>query len=218
MKKYFITGLIILLPLAVTFAVASFFFNLLTDPLAGAVSHILNRYNVLETDYFFANAHQIQYFVSQLFILVFFFFFTITVGMITRYFFVKYIFSLWDYVIHKIPLVRTIYKTSQDVITTLFASKESAFKQVVLAPYPYPGSFAIGFLTQRDIKNFQEGQVGSKIAVFIPTTPNPTSGFLMLYNENELIYLDMKVEDAFKYVISCGVIDIPFNITEINRA
>lgn len=207
MKRYFITGLIILLPLAVTLSIAAFFFNLLTEPLAGAVSYVLNRYHI------FTGSSQFQYFISQVLILIFFLLFTIGVGMITRYFFVKSLFSLWDYLIHKIPLIRSIYRTSQDVVHTLFTSKESAFKQVVLAPYPYPGCYAIGFMTQRDISAFG----GSKVSVFMPTTPNPTSGFLMLYEENELIYLDMKVEDAFKYVISCGVIDIPFNITEMNR-
>lgn len=194
MKRHFITGLIILLPLAVTFAIASFFFNLLTEPLAGAMSRILDYYDILDS------AKEIQYFVSQLFILIFFFAFTILVGMITRYFFVKYLLTVWDYLIHKIPLIRTIYKTSQDIISTLFSSQENAFKQVVLAPFPYPGSYSLGFMTRKE----------EKITVFIPTTPNPTSGFLMLYEEKELIFLDMTVEDAFKYIISCGVINIPF--------
>lgn len=204
MKRYFITGLIILLPLAVTLAIAVFFFNLLTEPLAGIVSHIFEKYDILESDYFFAKGSRIQYFVSQILTLLFFFFFTVLIGMITRYFFVSYLLSLWDYLIHKIPFIRTIYKTSKDVITTIFSSKENAFKQVVLAPYPTPTSYSVGFLTQK-------GAAGEKSAVFIPTTPNPTSGFLMLYEEKELIFLDMKVEDAFKYIISCGVINIPFN-------
>lgn len=215
MKKYFITGLIILLPLAVTFGIAVFFFNLLTEPLAGAIAHLLDRYDLLESDHLFFSGRQIQYFASQLFTLVFFFFFAVLVGMITRYLFVNYLFGLWDYVIHKIPLVRTIYKTSQDVITTIFSSKESAFKQVVLAPFPHPEAYSIGFLTQKNIKDFREGQNGTKVAVFIPATPNPTSGFLMLYEEKDLVYLDMKVEDAFKYVVSCGVINMPFNVTTI---
>lgn len=215
MKKYFITGLIILLPLAVTFGIAVFLFNLLTEPLAGAVAHLLDRYDLLESDHLFFSGRQIQYFASQLFTLVFFFLIAVLVGMITRYLFVNYLFGLWDYVIHKIPLVRTIYKTSQDVITTIFSSKESAFKQVVLAPFPHPEAYSIGFLTQKNIKDFREGQNGSKVAVFIPATPNPTSGFLMLYEEKDLVYLDMKVEDAFKYVVSCGVINMPFNVTTI---
>ncbi len=215
MKKYFITGLIILLPLAVTIAIAVFFFNLLTEPMAGAVAHLLDRYDLLESDHFFFSGHQIQYFASQLFTLVFFFFFAVLIGMIAQYIFFNYLFALWDYVIHKIPLVRTIYKTSQDVITNIFSSKESAFKQVVLAPFPHPEAYAIGFLTQKNIQDFTDKKNGSKVAVFIPATPNPTSGFLMLYEEKDLVYLDMKVEDAFKYVISCGVINIPFNVTTI---
>lgn len=196
MKKSFITGLILLLPLAVTIAVVVFFFNLLTDPLAGIVSHLFDGR-------LFVNS-QLQYFFSQVLILIFLFFFTVLIGIITRYFFVKYLIELWDYLIHKIPLIRSIYKTSQDVITTLFDSKENSFKQVVLAPFPYPGAYSVGFLTQKNLT--EEG----KVAVFVPTAPNPTSGFLMLYKESELIFLDMKVEEAFKYVISCGVINTSF--------
>lgn len=193
MKKYFITGLILLLPLAVTFAVVVFFFNLLTEPLANMVTLLFDG----------ASNSQLQHFFIQLLILIFLFFFTILIGIITRYFIVNYLISLWDYLIHKIPLIRSIYKTSQDVITTLFDSNENSFKQVVLVPYPYPGALSMGFLTQKNVA--EEG----KAAVFIPTAPNPTSGFLVLYPESDLIYLDMKVEDAFKYIISCGVINTP---------
>lgn len=210
MKKHFITGLIILLPLAVTIAVALFVFNLLTDPLAGALAKVLDHYDLLETDLFFATGHQIQYFFSQVFILGFLVIFTVILGMIARYFLVNYMINLWDYVIHKIPLIRSIYKASQDVIKTLFTSQNNSFKQVVLVPFPFPGSYSIGFITQ-DKADITRGDIEEpKIAVFMPTTPNPTSGFLMLYSKEDVIYIDMKVEDAFKYVVSCGVIPTPF--------
>lgn len=201
MKKHFITGLIILLPLAVTIAVASFVFNLLTEPLAGALANVLGYYDLL------AISPQIQHFVSQILVLVLLVFFTILLGMIARHFFVNYMINLWDWTIHRIPLVRSIYKASQDVIKTLFTTSNNAFKQVVLIPFPYPGSYSIGFITQEEASIDKED---SKIAVFMPTAPNPTSGFLMLFEKKDVIYIDMKVEDAFKYVVSCGVIPTPF--------
>lgn len=193
MKKYFITGLILLFPLAVTFAVVVFFFNLLTEPLARVITHLFDGTSTIRIPHFFI----------QLIILIFLFFFTIMIGIITRYFIFNYFISLWNYLIHKIPLIRSIYKTSQDVISALFDSNENSFKQVVLVPFPYPGSYSIGFLTQKNVT--EEG----KIVVFIPTAPNPTSGFLILYSEKDLILLDMKIDDAFKYVISCGMINTP---------
>lgn len=209
MKKYFITGLIILLPLAVTIAVALFVFNLLTEPLAGALAKMLAYYDLL------GGGPQIQYFVSQILVLGFLVLFTVLLGMITRYFFVNYMINLWDWVMHKIPLIRSIYKASQDVIKTLFTTSNNAFKQVVLIPFPFPGSYSIGFITQEaaDISQndkTQNNKTESKIAVFMPTAPNPTSGFLMLFDKKDIIYIDMKVEDAFKYVVSCGVIPTPF--------
>lgn len=197
MKKHFITGLIILLPLAVTIIVALFLFNLLTDPLAGALSNVLAYFDLLP----------VSHFVSQIIVLIFLVLFTILLGMIARHFFVNYMINLWDLTMHKIPLVRSVYKASQDVIKTLFTTSNNSFKQVVLIPFPYPGSYSIGFITQEDANIDQQD---SKIAVFMPTAPNPTSGFLMLFDKMEVIYIDMKVEDAFKYVVSCGVIPTPF--------
>lgn len=210
MKKYFITGLIIVLPLAVTLAIVSFIFNLLTEPLAGVVVQLFDHFSILET------SHQLQFFVSQLLILIFFVVITVAVGMITRYFFVKSLINFWDYLMHKIPLIRSIYKTSQDVINTLFASNENAFQQVVLVPFPSTGSYSIGFMTQKNITDFTQKNEGAKVAVFIPASPSPTSGFLIMYKEEEVIFLDMTVEDAFKYVISCGVINTPLNVVSPN--
>lgn len=201
MKKHFITGLIILLPLAVTIGVALFIFNLLTEPLAGALAKVFAYYHLL------AISPQIQFFVSQILVLAFLVLFTILLGMIARHFFVNYMINLWDWTMHKIPLVRTIYKASQDVIKTLFTTNNNAFKQVVLIPFPYPGTYSIGFITQEDAAIDKEE---TKIAVFMPTAPNPTSGLLMLFDKKDVIYIDMKVEDAFKYVVSCGVIPTPF--------
>lgn len=200
MKKHFITGLIILLPLAVTVAIVLFVFNLLTEPLAGALFHLL------ENDSFFASSPQVQYFVSQVLVLGFLVLFTILLGMIARYVFVNYMINLWDLSLQKIPLIRSIYKASQDVIKTLLTSNNTSFKQVVLVPFPYPGSYSIGFITQEDAVIAE----AKKVAVFMPTAPNPTSGFLMLFEKKDIIYVDMKVEEAFKYVVSCGVVPTPF--------
>jgi uncharacterized membrane protein len=204
-KKHFITGLMILLPLAVTLAVISFLFNLLTKPFAGVIAQILSHYNILNQDYLFATAREIQYFISQVLILVFLFLFTVLLGYIARYFLVNYLLRLWDYLLHRIPLIRSIYKASKDVINTLFTSQTKSFKQVVLVPFPNKGSQAIGFITQDELGILGKNQE-EQVAVFVPATPNPTSGFLMVYPRSEIVYLDMKVEEAFKYVISCGVL------------
>lgn len=212
MKRYFITGLVILLPLAVTLAVMVFIFNLLTEPFAGAVRAIIDHYNIFSNGFLFFSAAQFQFFISQILVLLFMFFFTVLLGMIAHWFFVHYLIRFWDYIFHRIPVVNTVYKACQDVINTLFASKTKSFKQVVLVPFPHPESQSIGLVTQDDIQGIFKDQKSSLVAVFVPTTPNPTSGFLMMYEAKDIKYIDMKVEDAFKYVISCGVIMNTFSI------
>lgn len=215
MKKHFFTGLIILAPLALTLAILIFIFNLLTEPFAGVVATIFDRYDLMESGFLFLNGRQLQVFVAQVLILTFLFFLTVTLGMIARYFFFNTLVSFWEYVIRKIPVISTIYKASQDVIKTIFGSKNNSFKQVVLVPFPSLETKSIGLVTRDDITEFIAGQ--KTVSVFVPTTPNPTSGFLMLYKPEDLVYLDMKVEDAFKYILSCGVILTPCSVIEKNE-
>src|SRR2546423_1254878 len=105
MKKYFLTGLVLLLPLAVTIAILIFIFNFLTEPFAGIVAQILGHYGLLDRNFLFISVREFQFFISQVLILLFLFFFTVVLGIIARYFFVHYLIRFWDYVIHKIPLV-----------------------------------------------------------------------------------------------------------------
>lgn len=215
-KKAFVTGLIILAPLALTFAILLFIFNFLTVPFVGAVTAIFDNYNIMKNGFLFISGPQLQTIVGQIFVLIALFFITVSIGAIARYFFFKSLIRMWDYSIQKIPFISTIYKASQDVIKTVFGSKTNSFKQVVVVPFPSKNTYAIGLVTNDDI----EGLIKeiSLVSVFVPTAPNPTSGFLMLYKPEDLVYLDMKVEDAFKYVISCGMILSPFDIIDRKRA
>ncbi len=209
MKKFFVTGLVIFLPLAVTFAVVVFIVNLLTGPFVGFVRDIFQNYGIFERGFLFLSANQVQQFVSQILILASLFVSTVVLGMLTRWVFIHYFIRLGNYVFHRIPIVRSIYKTAQDVIETLFTTSTRSFQQVVLAPFPNEKTQAIGLVTRENIPKVHDGKEVNLVAVFVPTTPNPTSGFLMMYDPKDLVYLDMKVEDAFKYIISCGVVQTP---------
>jgi uncharacterized membrane protein len=210
MKKYFITGLIVLLPLALTIAIVMFMVNLLTAPFVGIVRGILHYLDLLDTNFSFLSSEQMQIVFSKVIILVLLFFLTIGLGAFGRWFFVHYMLNLWDYILHRIPLVSSIYKVCQDVINTLFGSKTKSFKQVVLVPFPNPQTWSLGLLTAEHMPGLPQSESENVVAVFVPTTPNPTSGFMMMFNEKEIVYLDMKVEEAFKYIVSCGVIMPPF--------
>lgn len=206
MKKYFITGLVILLPLALTLAIVIFLINLLTDPFVEVVQSLLDRYGLLDQDFLFLTSEQIQYVFSQVLILISLFFLTVGLGFIARLFFFHYVIKAWDYIIHKIPFIRSVYKTCQDVINTILKSDTKSFKQVVVVPFPSRDSHSIGLVTRENLKGLPSRDGNKMIAVFVPTTPNPTSGYLVMFEESCVEYLDMKVEEALKYIISCGVI------------
>lgn len=211
MKKYFVTGLIILLPVALTVAIVIFIFNLLTEPFAGFVKALFDRYHLFENGFLFFSSNQLQQIISQVFILIFLFFATVLLGAVARGFFMYYILNIGESIVARIPLINTIYKTSKDVVKTMFTSSTKSFKQVVLVPFPHPSAYAIGLITRENLPS-PDQEYSNQVAVFVPTTPNPTSGFLMMFKPEEIVHLDMKVEEAFKFIVSCGVIPMPFKI------
>ncbi len=209
MKKYFITGLVILLPLTLTIAIIMFMVNLFTAPFIGVVQSILSWFGLLNTGFLFLSAQEIQVVVSKIIVLVLLFFLTVALGILGRWFFFHYMISLWDYVLHRIPLVSSIYKACQEVIKTLFEPNTKSFKQVVLVPFPSLDTYSIGLVTGDPMTGLPHMKEEKVFSVFVPTTPNPTSGFIMLFAEKDIVFLEMKVEDALKYILSCGVVMSP---------
>ncbi|MCH9630800.1 MAG: hypothetical protein S4CHLAM37_08060 [Chlamydiia bacterium] len=108
--------------------------------------------------------------------------------------------------LHRIPIVNKVYKTTQEIIKTIFVTDKSSFKQVVMVPFPNTDSYVIGLIS-RDAPNVCSTSTSKDlVSILIPTTPNPTTGFLLMYDRSSLIFLDMKPEEAIKYIVSCGVI------------
>lgn len=215
MRRYFITGLVLLLPLALTIAIVVFVVNFFTNPFVGVVKGTLQQLGLFDKGFLFLSAEQVQLYFSRFIILLLLFGFTVLLGMLTRYVITNYFIRLGEYIFHRIPIVRSIYKTSKDVISTIFTDQTKSFKQVVLVPFPNADTYSMGLVTRDEIQDLTDKKKGNYIAVFVPTTPNPTSGFLMLFDPNDVIFLDMKVEEAFKYIISCGVILTPFKKASI---
>lgn len=206
MKKYLITGLVVLLPLVITIVIIGFLINLFTQPFIGMMSSFLSHLHIINKGFLFLTPEQLIRYSSQLLVLVFLFFFILCLGMITRTFFMHVILRFGDQILHRIPIVNTVYKTTQDIIKTLLVSDKKSFKQVVMVPFPKPGVYVLGLIA-RESPSICSHTVGEElISVLIPTTPNPTTGFLLMYRKEDLVYLDMRPEDAVKYIVSCGVI------------
>lgn len=209
MKKYFLTGLALLLPLAVTIAVLNFLINLLTKPFIGFVSSIICKIPFLNHGFLFLSQENIINYTSKFLILLTLFLLTLFLGVVTRWFLIKELFLLGDKILHRIPVINTVYKTSQDIMKTLVSSDKESFKQVVMVPFPRQDTYVIGLIASNAPKMCSEKADADLVSVLIPTTPNPTTGFLLMYPRKELILIDMKPEDAIKYIVSCGVITPP---------
>ncbi len=112
----------------------------------------------------------------------------------------------WDSVLHRIPLVRSIYGGAKNFTEVLLGDTGQSFKRVVMIEWPRKGIYAVGFLTGADITEVRHRTGEDIVSVFIPTTPNPTSGFVFLVPRRDLVELDMDVEAAIKLVVSLGVV------------
>lgn len=202
MKKYFFTGLVTLLPLAVTFWVISFFVRFLTQPFQGIVVSFLNSFDVIEGHI----PSQATRLISQIMILMILFLVTLLLGFVARRFFFNRLLKIGDLMLSKIPLVNKIYKTSKEIVLSFFNAQQQSFKQVVLLRFPYREAFCLGLITNDAPKTCNPSLHTPMLSVFIPTTPNPATGYLVMCKKEDLIYLKMNSEDAVKYVVSCAVV------------
>lgn len=139
------------------------------------------------------------------------FFGFILVGMFAAGFMGRFFLKLGEWIVYKMPLISTVYSLLKQVFETFLSNKNNSFKQVVLFEYPRKGIWIYGLLSGEN-----KGEVTDKLGkqmlnVFVPTTPNPTSGFLIFVPKEDVIYVDIPVEEALKFIISCGVVDTENN-------
>lgn len=205
-KTNFITGLVILLPLVLTVAILGFLINFLTEPFMGFVAKILSHFSFANHKILFFTQEEFITYLSKFLIIIALLAITFGLGLLTRLFFTNSLLSLGDAILHKIPVVKTVYKTTQDIIKTLFVSNKDSFKQVVMVPFPKDGMYMLGLIVRESPKICSKAIGEELISVLIPTTPNPTTGFLIMAKRKELTPVDIKPEDAIKYIVSCGVI------------
>lgn len=199
MKKHFFTGLAIILPIFLTLLLVWILFNLLTKPFLGVMNEFLTEWGVV------GNRDLIQL-LSRIAIFIILIGTVFIVGFLGQVFLTRAFFSLTDQVILKIPVVNKIYKAFRDVVQTLFVSKEKKFSQVVLIPFPQKGSQSLGLVTNECMPEGSDEEHAGLLSVFVPGTPNPTMGFMLMFQREEVIFIDMNVDEALKIIISCGVI------------
>ena len=186
LRNYFFTGVIVLVPIGFTLYLSKFLINFSTKLIPSGLN---------PNTYLPYSIPGIEIFLTIIFITI--------VGGLSLSFLGKKFLQIIDDLFKRIPILRTIYSAIGQM-TDSFRNLEGNKKSVVLVEYPRKGSWAVGFATKENTGEIKSKTKINLINVFIPTTPNPTSGFLLMIPKEDLIYLDMTFEEASKFVVSAG--------------
>lgn len=192
LRTYFLTGILVVVPLAITLYI-----------LRIAIGWADNLLTLLPPKF---HPHTYLPFPIPGLGLIITIIFVITTGVVTTNFVGRKLVHLGERIVDKIPLVRSVYVAVKQLLETIFSQEKESFKKVVMVEYPRKGLFSIGFVTGVARSEIQDSTNKRVVNVFIPTSPNPTSGYLIMVPEEEAIVLDIDVETAFKLVLSGGVL------------
>ncbi|MFT7414003.1 MAG: putative membrane protein [Methylophagaceae bacterium] len=197
MKKYLIAGLLVWMPLGVTFLVVRAIVDFLDRTLL-LLPHAYQPDNLL-------GFHIPGFGVVLAVVMV------LTTGMIVANFLGRRIIAAWESLLARIPVVRNLYAGIKQILEAVLAADGKSFDKVLLIEYPRKGVWSLAFMTSDNLGEVQAKTDGDVVSVFIPTTPNPTSGFVLMVQRAEVIEMDMTVEEGLKMIISMGVVVPKFN-------
>lgn len=203
MKKYFLTGMILLLPLALTIIIVVFLVDLFTDPFVEVVSDFLTPIAPIPI----LNSSEFLHFFARIIILISLTFFLILLGFLARRFFFKSLIQWMHSLMSRIPMVRSIYSVSKDLLGAIFTDKgKKAFTRTLLVPFPSKKSYCAAFQSGSVPSVCQEKVKKELVSVFVPTAPHPISGYLVLIEKDAIVETTMTKEEVLKFTVSCGVI------------
>ena len=187
LRNYFITGIVVLIPIGLTLYLTKFIID---------ISSVILPKEVNPNNYLPFTIPGLEIIVTIIFITI--------IGGLSLSFIGKKILQLFNDLLKKIPILRTIYSAIGQLTETFAPQSNTKKKSVVLIEYPRKGIWAVGFATKKNQGEISNKTKKSLINVFVPTTPNPTSGFLLMVPEDEMIYLDLTFEEASKFIVSAG--------------
>jgi uncharacterized membrane protein len=209
LKKYLIAGLLAWLPLAITVWVLSWLLggmdSLFQWLLQGASAVLPAQSQPLLHQLREIPGLSIVFLVSAM----------LLTGVFVTNIFGQWWWRQWDALLHRIPIVKSIYSSVKQVSDTLFSTSGNAFREAVLVQYPRAGIWTIAFVTGKPSGEVGGHLQGDWLSIYVPTTPNPTSGFFLMLLRSDVVPLSMSVDQALKYVISMGVVAPPHNGTPI---
>ena len=186
LRNYFITGIVVLVPIGITLYLTKFFISISSNLIPKEIN---------PNSYLPFSIPGLEIVLSIIFITI--------IGGLSLSFIGKKILQFFNQTLKKIPILRTIYSAIGQMTESL-APKSGSKKSVVLIEYPRKGTWAVGFATKDNKGEISDKTNSELVNVFVPTTPNPTSGFLLMFPKSEIIYLDMSFEEASKFIVSAG--------------
>jgi len=192
LRRYLVAGLLIWAPLAVTYFLLRFAVNLMDKTLAV----LPQQYQPEEL----LGLHIPGLGVILTFVVLF------LTGMLAANFVGRYVVGGWESLLDRIPIVRTIYGGAKNFAEILFSDSNDSFNKVLLIEYPRKGIYSLAFQTSSDLGEVQARTGQDVVCCFVPTTPNPTSGFVIMLPKKDVRVLDMEIDEALKMIISLGVV------------
>ena len=201
-RTAFITGLLILLPLGVTVFIISIILDRIGNPASELFFRFIDQ-----------NIRELPAVVIplQLLSLIIVFLIITALGYFSRIFIGQLLLKFFERILTRLPLVSLVYNTVKQLVDTFSQQQKAVFQEVVMIEYPRKGIYAIGFLTNQAKGEVQSLTGENLVNVFVPTTPNPTSGFLLMLPQKEVISMQMSIGDGMKTIISGGAVTPPFN-------
>jgi len=191
-RRCLVGGLLVWLPILATLFVIKFIIGLIDSSLL-LLPHAYQPQNLIGID--------IPGLGVVIAILVLFF-----TGLLAGNFIGRKMLQFWEFVLHRIPIVRTIYSAVKQVLETVLVPSSQSFRQVLLVKFPHQESWTLGFLVGQGVAEVNKLLNAEMLTVFIPTTPNPTSGYIIIVPRKDAMVLNMSVDEALKFVVSLGVV------------
>ncbi len=200
LRRYFLVGLIVTLP----FVIASTILYVLIDYLDQILVIRNGRWLFFIPERFHPDVLLGFHVIGLGFIFIFTM--ILIVGVISRSYLGRKFFGLGDWIIARVPIARTIYNIAKEILQTYANREKTQFSKVVLLEYPRLGIYSLGFVTGIAVDEIQKRTSQKVVNVFVPTSPNPTSGYFLMLPEKDITVLDMQVDEAFRLIISAGAV------------
>lgn len=196
LRAYFLAGILVTAPISITIYLTWGFLNFLDAKITPLIPVAYNPNTYLPF-----SMPGLGLIISIVFFIV--------IGFLARNFFGRLLVRVSEYVVERLPVISNLYGAIKQIFETVMASQSDAFKEVVMFEYPRKGLWVMGFVTGRTKGEVQSLTNKETVNVFLPTTPNPTSGFLLFVPKKDLTYMEMSVEEGIKMIVSGGIITPP---------